>query len=96
MNAQRIIAKLVGFQKWTEMLKASPPALELAKLLFDNMHKINNEEWVIYITDIEHEDDVLFNDESKLDIFKTVFADVDGHESYGYDYRLVRTEKTIE
>ncbi len=40
MNAQHIIAKLVGFEKWTEMLKASPPALELGKLLFGNMHKI--------------------------------------------------------
>lgn len=93
MNAQHIIAKLVGFEKWTEMLKASPSALELAKLLFDNMHKISIEEWEIYISGTEHDTGVLFDDETKLDIFKMAFADVDGHQSYGYDYRLTKSEK---
>ncbi|MTD67655.1 hypothetical protein [Flavobacterium sp. LC2016-13] len=93
MNAQHIIAKLVGFEKWTEMLKASPPALELAKLRFDNMHKIRNEEWGYYIMDVENENNVTLDDEDKLDIFKTVFADVDGHQSDGYDYRLAKREK---
>jgi len=92
MNAQHIIAKLVGFEKWTEMLKASPPALELAKLLFYNMHKIRNEEWEYCILDVENESDVELDDEDKLNIFKTAFADVDGHQSDGYDYRLVRNE----
>lgn len=93
MNAQHIIAKLVGFEKWTEMLKASPSALELSKLLFDNMHKIRNEEWEYYIIDIENKNDVIFDDEDKLAIFKKVFADVDGHQSNGYDYRLAKNEK---
>ena len=93
MNAQHIIAKLVGFEKWTEMLKASLPALELAKLLFDNMHKIRNEEWEYYILDVENENNLTLDDEDKLDIFKTVFADVDGHQSDGYDYRLAKREK---
>lgn len=94
MNAQHIVAKLVGFEKWTEMLKASPPALELAKLLFDNMHKIRNEEWEFYIRDVENENDIILDYEDKLDIFKTVFADVDGHQSDGYDYRLAKRKKT--
>lgn len=93
MNAQHIIAKLVGFEKWTEMIMASPPALELAKLLFDNMHKIRNEEWLYYILDVENENSITLDDEDKLDIFKTVFADVDGHQSDGYDYRLAKREK---
>ncbi|QIL42374.1 hypothetical protein G7074_25805 [Pedobacter sp. HDW13] len=93
MNAQHIIAKLVGFKKWTEMLKASMPALELARLLFDNQHKISYEEWVDYFTDIENENNVILDDEYKLDIFKQVFADVDGHDTYVFDYRLVRMEK---
>ena len=95
MNAQHIIAKLVGFEKWTEMIMASPPALELAKLLFDNMHKIRNEEWQYYILDVENENSITLDDEDKLDIFKTVFADVDGHQSNGYDYRLVKREKLL-
>lgn len=95
MNAQHLIAKLVGFIKWTEMLKASPTELELAKLLFDNQHKIRNEEWEFYILDMENENNVILDDEDKLDIFKTVFADVDGHQSAGYDYRLAKREKTF-
>lgn len=94
MNAQHIIARLIGFKKWTAMLKASPSALELAKLLFDNMHKISIEEWEIYISGTENDNDVLFADETKLDIFKMVFVDVDGHQSYGYDYRLTNSEKS--
>lgn len=95
MNAQHIIAKLAGFEKWTVMLNASPAALGLAKLLFDNMHKIRNEEWEYYISGVENENDLILDDESKLDIFKTVFADVDGHQSDGYDYRLVKNEKPL-
>lgn len=94
MNAQHIIAKLAGFEKWTEMLKASSTALELAKLLFDNMHKIRNEEWMYYIKDVEHENNTTLDEEEKLDIFRTVFADVDGHQSDGYDYRLTKKDKT--
>lgn len=93
MNAQHIIAKLVGFEKWTVMLKASPLALELSKLLFDNMHKIRNEEWEYYILGVENENDIILDDEDKLDIFKKIFADVDGHQSDGYDYRLAKYEK---
>lgn len=93
MNAQHIIAKLAGFEKWTDMLKASLPALELAKLLFDNMHKIRNEEWEYYILDVANENDIILDDEHRLDIFKTVFADVDGHQSDGYDYRLTKNKK---
>jgi hypothetical protein len=93
MNAQHIIAKLAGFEKWTEMLKASPSAQELAKLLFDNMHKIRNEEWEYYVLGVENENGLILEDEDKLDIFKLVFADVNGHQTDGYDYRLTKNEK---
>lgn len=32
MNAQHLIAKLSDFQNWSELLKASPDILELAKI----------------------------------------------------------------
>ena len=94
MNAQHIIARLGGFEKWTVLLKANPEVLELSKLLFDNMHKISIEEWDMYISGEEDEKGFLFDDEFKLDIFKAVYADVDGHQSYGYDYRLAKREKS--
>ena len=95
MNSQHIIARLVGFEKWTVLLKGSPEALELSKLLFDNAHKISIEEWNIYISGEEDEKGFLFDDEFKLDIFKTVFADIDGHQSDGYDYRLAKRENSL-
>lgn len=58
------------------------------------MHKIRHEEWKFYIFDIEQENDIILDDEDKLDIFKTVFADVDEHQSDGYNYRLVKVEKS--
>ncbi len=94
MNAQHIIARLAGFKKWTEMRKASPSALELSKLLFDNMHKISSEQWEMYISGEKLDNDI--DDETKLDIFKLVFANVDGHQSDGYDYRLTKHEKTLD
>lgn len=90
MNAQHIISKLTGFEKWTEMLKASDSALELGVLLFDNMHKIRHEEWKIYIINVEDDNNIILDDEDRLGIFKLVFADVDGHQSDGYDYRLTK------
>lgn len=95
MNAQHYIAKLAGFTRWTEMLKASPSAQELSKLLFDNMHKISVIEWNIYISGEENAKGFLFDDEFKLEIFKAVFDEVDSHQSDGYDYRLTRNEKLL-
>lgn len=95
MNAQHIISKLGGFEKWTRMLKASPSALELSRLLFDNMHKISIEEWDIYISGEEDDKGFQFDDEFKLDIFKAVFADVDDHQSDGMDYRLRQKEEIL-
>lgn len=93
MNAQHIIAKLAGFDKWTELCDASEPTLELGKLLFVNMHKIRAEDWQYYIRDVENENEILLEDDDKLDIFKQVFADVEGHQTDGYDYRLSKSEK---
>lgn len=52
------------------MTKASPSALELSKLLFDNMHKVSVIEWEIYISIQEDENGFIFEDELKLDILK--------------------------
>lgn len=90
MNAQHYIARLGGFRKWTDMLKASPAALELSKLLIENMHKVGVIEWDVYISSEERDKGFRFDDEFKLDIFKAVFDEVDGHQSDGIDYRLKR------
>ena len=36
MNAQHIVARLSGFYKWNELIKASEPILEIGRLLLTN------------------------------------------------------------
>lgn len=96
MKAQHYIANLAGFRKWTEMLDASSSALKLSELLFKNMHKISVTEWDIYISAQQRENGFAFDDDLKLDIFETVFEQVDDHQSDGYDYRLLQSEKVLE
>lgn len=96
MKAQHYIANLAGFRKWTEMLDTSSSALKLSELLFKNMHKISVIEWDIYISAQQRENGFAFDDDLKLDIFETVFGQVDDHQSDGYDYRLSQSEKILE
>jgi len=88
MNAQHIITQLAGFHKWTDMLNAPDDELKLAKLLFDNQHKISAEEWEDYIKGAELDNATTFNTEDRLKIFEQVFVNVEGHESFVQDYRL--------
>ena len=88
MKAQHIVAQIVGFRKWTDMLKASQDELELAKLLFDNQDKVSAEDWEMYIRGVEQDNNIIFVPETRLEIFKTVFENVDGHISTFPDYRL--------
>lgn len=87
MNAQHIIAQLVGFRKWTDLEKANPTELELAHLLFDNAHKISIEEWKMYIAQAESDNQTVFDAKTRLDIFKQVFLNADKHRSDFVAYR---------
>lgn len=93
MNAQHLIAKFAGFDKWTCLQKASAVQLELAKLLFDSMHKIHAEEWHWYLATQENQNQVIFDDETRLEIFTEVFFKVDGHQSDFPDFRLIRLDQ---
>lgn len=41
MNAQHVIAKIVNFDNWGDLLKAPPAELELAQLLYDYQNRID-------------------------------------------------------
>lgn len=73
MKAQHIIALMIGFEKWADLLKASPNDLELAKQLFDNRDKIYIEDWKMYISGVEHHNGIAFEADSRLEILKHVF-----------------------
>jgi hypothetical protein len=90
MKAQHLFALMLGFGKWADLLNASDKELELAKLLWDNQHKISLDEWQMYLARTEADSDVTFDTEGKMELFKHVFVNVDGHESLLGDYRLNR------
>jgi hypothetical protein len=87
MNAQHVIAQLAGFANWYGLIKASPARLELSHLLFDNAHKINIEEWEMYVQRAESMNHAVFNDEEKLGIYKQVFLNDDKHRSDFIPYK---------
>ena len=89
MKAQHIIALIVGFKKWADLLNASEIELELAKLFFDNQDKVYVDDWEMYITGIERDNNTTFDPESKLEILKQVFLNGKFASSF-QDYRLIR------
>jgi hypothetical protein len=94
MNAQHIIAKLSGFNKWTDMSNVSSSRLELSKLLYDNMDRVSVRDWERYISGVEAENKLTLDDEFKLQIFKEVF--LEGEQDTFYDdYRLSPSEESI-
>lgn len=88
MKAQHIIAEMTGFRKWTDLLNASEVEQELAKLLFDNQDKISAEDWDMYILGAERNSYTTFDPDTRLEIFKQVFANAKGHVSTFPDYRI--------
>ncbi len=75
MNAQHIIAKIANFDKWSDLLKASTPELELAKLLYDYQNKIDLVGWQFYIVDAQSMNKTELDAEIQVDIFKQVVVE---------------------
>jgi hypothetical protein len=88
MNAQHLFALMLGFEKWADLLKASETELELARLLFDYQDKIDLEDWRMYIAGAEFDNKTTFDTGERIEIFKNIFANVDGHSNPFGDYRL--------
>ena len=83
MNAQHIVARLSGFYKWNELIKASKPILEIGKLLLMN-REVYQQKRGIFTNVVEslivedwksYESQCLmgFDNEAKLEVFKEVF-----------------------
>ncbi|WP_345948856.1 hypothetical protein ABDD95_18590 [Mucilaginibacter sp. PAMB04274] len=89
-DAQHLMARLAGFRKWADLTKGTASEFELAKLLFDNQHKISAEEWHYYIRGVETDNQLRYDPDFRLDVFQQVFADVEGHQTMYQDYRLNR------
>jgi len=86
MNAQHVIAQMVGFEKWNDLIKAKPAELELAHLLFDNAHKVSLEEWSFMSGGIN-------NAEAEIELFKEIIANKDSYRSDEIPFRFDLAEK---
>jgi hypothetical protein len=88
MNAQHLVAQMAGFVKWAELIRASDPELELAKLLFDNQHLITIEDWEIYLSQAEQMNQTEFDAEFKIEIFKQAVLEMRIFENSYRNYLL--------
>ena len=88
MKAQHLLAMMLGFKKWSDLLNASEVELELAKLRFDNQDRISLEEWEESVADIEAENNFTFDAQGRLDYFKHGLSVPGGHGLFDKDYRL--------
>lgn len=75
MNAQHVIAKIAGFDKWGDLAKASFSELELAKLLFEHQDKIDILSWNFYIADAQEMNEQLLDAEVQVGIFEQVVVE---------------------
>jgi len=91
-NAQHVIAKLCGLDKWTDLSKASPAKIELSILLYTNMDRLEVRDWDQYVSDIETVNSVKLDDDFKLQIFKERFLEQEQDVFYE-DYRLLKDEE---
>lgn len=92
-NAQHVIAKLSGLDKWQDLSNASPAKIELSVLLFTNMDTLEVRDWDQYVSDIETSSNVKLDDEFKVQIFRKGFSDWQKDVHYD-DYRLSKDEET--
>ena len=79
MNAQHIVASLAGFHKWNDLIKASEPMLEIGKLLLMNRAAYQEREGGHIVDDwqwYQFKHLKSFDDNSKLEIFKMVFFNI--------------------
>lgn len=77
MSAQHLVAKMLRFNKWTDLINATKPELELAKLKFINQNRIPLVEWDIQIAGVEREHDMVFGPEDELDYYKHCLSHYD-------------------
>ncbi|TKC00010.1 hypothetical protein [Pedobacter cryotolerans] len=91
-NAQHVIAKLCGLDKWQDLSKASPAKIELSILLYTNMDRLEVRDWDQYVLDIETANNVKLDDDFKLQIFKEGFLEREQDVFYD-DYRLSKDDE---
>jgi hypothetical protein len=93
MSAQHLIAKMLRFNKWPDLINATKPELELARLKFINQNEIPLVEWEIQVASVEREHDMVFDPVDELDYYKHCLSHYDDSIIFDPPYLL---EKSVE
>jgi len=93
MSAQHLVAKMLRFNKWSDLINATKPELELSRLRFINQNKIPLVEWDIQVAGVEREHDMVFDPEDELDYYKHCLSHYDESVIFYPTYLL---EKSLE
>lgn len=88
MNIQHLVANMLRFTKWSDLLNADAVGQELAKLRWDNQDKIPLGEWEDRIASVNREQNISFDPESELEYFKHCLGHYEGYGSPYSNYRL--------
>ena len=89
MKAQHVIAKMAGFEKWTVLIKASEPDLKIAKILYENQHKVDQLMWLFYLAEVEEMNQTIYDSETKLAICEDAFEREYFDDSVSFDCYLL-------
>ncbi|OKS88158.1 hypothetical protein [Mucilaginibacter polytrichastri] len=88
MSAQHLVAKMLRLNKWSDLINATKPQLELAKLKFINQNKIPLVEWDIQVAGVEREHDMVFDPNDELDYYKYCLSHYDESVIFSPTYLL--------
>jgi len=89
MKAQHAIARMAGFEKWTVLIKASEPDLKIAKILYENQHKVDLLMWQFYLAEVEEMNQTSYDSETKLVICEDAFEREYFDDSVSFDCYLL-------
>ena len=93
MSAQHLVAKMLRFNKWSDLINATKPEIELARLKFVNQNKIPLVEWDIQVAGVEREHHMVFDPEDELNYYKHCLSHYDESVLFFPTYLL---EKSLE
>lgn len=95
MKCQHIIARIVGFSSWSDLIHAPNKELEFRKLIFENQNKINPQEWEIYILDVistlERQGVHTFSIDNEKELYERILSEYDPSDPFHRGGYLLNT-----
>lgn len=78
MKSQHILAVLLGFESWSDLINSDKYRLEIAKIIFQNQDKVSWEDWSIHMDIVRSADPIHeFNYEQELELLEVMLPNFD-------------------